>query len=247
MATSHPPSPSSAQVTVRKAGERGRTDWGWLDSRHTFSFGEYHDPRHMGFRALRVINDDRVKPAAGFGTHGHADMEILSYVLEGALEHKDSMGTGSVIRPGEIQMMRAGTGVRHSEYNPSKTEGVHFLQIWILPDQRGLAPTYGQRAVDREAARRGFALLASKDGRDGSLHVHQDVDLWLALDEGNGDTAPRELRLAPGRHAWVHVARGAADVNGQAVVEGDGVALSGADAVKVAGRGAAEVLVFDLA
>ena len=151
---------------IRKAGERGRTDWGWLDSRHTFSFGEYHDPRNMGFRSLRVINDDRVAAGAGFGTHGHRDMEILSYVLEGAIEHKDSMGTGSVIRPGEIQMMRAGTGVMHSEYNPSKTEGLHFLQIWIVPDRGGLAPAYGQKPVDREAARRGFALLASKDGRE---------------------------------------------------------------------------------
>jgi redox-sensitive bicupin YhaK (pirin superfamily) len=235
---------SGATTRIRKAADRGRTDWGWLDSRHTFSFGEYHDPGHMGFRALRVINDDRVKPGAGFGTHGHADMEILSYVLEGALEHKDSMGTGSVIRPGEIQMMRAGTGVRHSEYNPSKTEGVHFLQIWIIPDARGLAPAYGQRAVDREAARRGFALLASKDGRDGSLRVHQDVDLWLALlDDGDR----RERALAPGRHAWVHVARGSAAVNGQALAEGDGAEISGADAVTLAASGPAEVLLFDLA
>jgi quercetin 2,3-dioxygenase len=239
-------SPSGATTRVRRAGERGRTDWGWLDSRHTFSFGEYHDPGHMGFRALRVINDDRVKPGAGFGTHGHADMEILSYVLEGALEHKDSMGTGSVIRPGEIQMMRAGTGVRHSEYNPSKTEGVHFLQIWILPDERGLAPTYAQRAVDREAARRGFALLASKDGREGSLQVHQDVDLWLALFE-EGDARRRERPLAAGRHAWVHVARGTVEANGQALAEGDALAVSDTGAVTLAGRGPAEVLVFDLA
>jgi quercetin 2,3-dioxygenase len=150
-------------MTVRAADERGRTDWGWLDSRHTFSFGEYFDPAHMGFRALRVINDDRVKPGPGFGTHGHRDMEILSYVLEGALAHEDSSGGGGVIRPGEIQLMRAGTGISHSEHNHSKTEAVHFLQIWIVPDARGLAPTYGQQTFDAEAASRSFVLLASRD------------------------------------------------------------------------------------
>src|SRR5258706_8220557 len=181
MAETNQATRSGAPIRVRKAGERGRTDWGWLDSRHTFSFGEYHDQGHMGFRALRVINDDRVEAGQGFGTHGHSDMEILSYVLEGALAHKDSMGTGSVIKPGEIQMMRAGTGVMHSEYNPSKTEGLHFLQIWIVPDRRGLAPAYGQRPVDREKARRGFALLASADGRDQSLHIAHDARLWLGL------------------------------------------------------------------
>jgi redox-sensitive bicupin YhaK (pirin superfamily) len=234
---------SEAAVRIRRAGERGRTDWGWLDSRHTFSFGEYHDPRHMGFRSLRVINDDRVTAGAGFGTHGHSDMEILSYVLEGAIEHKDSMGTGSVIRPGEIQMMRAGTGVMHSEYNPSKTDPLHFLQIWIIPDQRGLPPAYGQRPVDREAARRGFALLASKDGREDSLQIAQDVDLWLALVE-KGER--RELALAAARSAWVHVARGRAEVNGNALAEGDAAAVTGAD-VALAGIDSAEVLVFDLA
>jgi hypothetical protein len=232
------------RIEVRAAAERGRTDWGWLDSRHTFSFGEYHDGKHMGFRTLRVINDDRVAPGGGFGAHAHRDMEILSYVLEGALAHKDSMGTGSVIRPGEIQMMRAGTGVTHSEYNESKTEGVHFLQIWIVPDQRGLPPAYGQRTVDVEAARRGFALLASSDGRDQSLRLHQDVSLWLALLEAG---ERRELPLAAGRQAWVHVARGSADVNGKTLGEGDGAAVSGADAVRLAGQGAGEVLVFDLA
>ena len=194
-------------IQVRSARDRGRTEWGWLDSRHTFSFGDYHDPGHMGFRALRVINDDRVKPGAGFGTHGHRDMEILSYVLEGALAHKDSSGGGGVIRPGEIQFMRAGTGVTHSEYNDSKTEPVHFLQIWLVPDTRGLRPTYGQRAFDRDAARRGLVLLASRDGREGSLQVQQDVDLWVTLlDKGDA----RTLALRPGRHAWVHVARGSA-------------------------------------
>ena len=242
MSTTIPKTPAGG-TTLRRADERGRTDWGWLDSRHTFSFGEYFDPDHMGFRALRVINDDRVKPGAGFGTHGHADMEILSYVLDGALAHKDSMGTGSVIRPGEIQMMRAGTGVRHSEFNPSDAEPVHFLQIWIVPDRRALPPAYGQHKVDRDAARRGFALLASRDARDGSLHIAQDVDLWLALVEPGEE---RELALAAGRHAWVHVARGSVELDGTPLGEGDGAAITGG-AVRLRGTGEAEVLVFDLA
>jgi redox-sensitive bicupin YhaK (pirin superfamily) len=231
-------------VRVRSADERGRTDWGWLDSRHTFSFGEYNDPAHMGFRALRVINDDRVEPGAGFGTHGHQDMEILSYVLEGALAHKDSSGGGGVIRPGEIQFMRAGTGIAHSEYNHSKTEPVHFLQIWIVPDTRGLAPTYGQQRFDAEAAARGFVLLASRDGRDGSLSVHQDVDLWLTRLPGG---EARGLDLRPGRHAWVHVARGAAELNGETLGEGDGASVSGEGPLSFGASQAAEVLVFDLA
>jgi hypothetical protein len=168
-------------IEVRPAGERGRTDWGWLDSRHTFSFGDYHDPKHMGFRALRVINDDRVSPGQGFGTHGHRDMEILSYVLEGTLEHKDSAGGGGVIRPGEIQFMRAGTGVTHSEFNHSKTDPVHFLQVWIVPDTEGLQPAYGQLAFGRTAAAEAFLRLVSKNGRDGSIRVAQDVDLWVTV------------------------------------------------------------------
>jgi redox-sensitive bicupin YhaK (pirin superfamily) len=231
-------------IQIRSAGERGRTDWGWLDSRHTFSFGDYHDEQHMGFRTLRVINDDRVEPGAGFGTHGHRDMEILSYVLEGALEHKDSSGGGGVIRPGEIQFMRAGTGVTHSEYNHSKVEPVHFLQIWIVPDARGLKPAYGQQAFDREAARRSFVLLASKDGREGSLEVHQDVDLLVAL-VGAGER--RELSLRPGRQAWVHVARGSSSVNGTVLGEGDGAAVVGEERLTLLGEREAEVLVFDLA
>ncbi len=235
---------TNVTTRVRKAGERGHTDWGWLDSRHTFAFGDYSDPLNMGFRTLRVLNDDHVTAGSGFGTHGHSDMEILSYVLEGALEHKDSMGTGSVIRPGEIQLMRAGTGVTHSEFNSSKTDPVHFLQIWILPDRRGLAPAYDQKPIDREAARRGFALLASKDGRQGSLRVSQDVDLWLALLE---ESERRELKLKPGRHAWVQLARGSVALDGQELGEGDGAALSGAEGVSLAGKGPAEVLIFDLA
>ena len=231
-------------IAIRRAEDRGRTDWGWLDSRHTFSFGDYYDPRQMGFRTLRVINDDRVEPGAGFGTHGHRDMEILSYVLEGAIEHRDSMGTGAVIRPGEIQMMRAGTGVTHSEFNHSKTEPLHFLQIWIVPDARGLAPTYGQVGWDAEAARAGFALLASKDGREGSLRLHQDAEVWLAKPAAG---ERRTFPLAAGRHAWVHVARGAVALDGQELREGDGAALSGGAPFTLEGREDGEVLVFDLA
>jgi redox-sensitive bicupin YhaK (pirin superfamily) len=234
---------AGAMMQVRFARERGRTDWGWLDSRHTFSFGDYHDPEHMGYRALRVINDDRVQAGAGFGTHGHRDMEILSYVLDGALEHKDSSGGGGVIRPGEIQLMRAGTGVTHSEYNHSKTEPVHFLQIWIVPEARGLEPAYEQQVFDREAAARSFVLLASRDGRDGSLRVRQDVDLSVSLIAAG---ERRELRLGPGRHAWLHVARGSASLNTTVLREGDGAAVGGEDNLQFLGQEAAEVLVFDL-
>jgi redox-sensitive bicupin YhaK (pirin superfamily) len=231
-------------IQIRKAEERGGTNWGWLDSRHTFSFGEYFDPQNVGFRSLRVLNDDRVKAGAGFGTHGHRDMEILSYVLEGALEHKDSTGGGGVIRPGEIQFMRAGTGVTHSEYNASKTEPVHFLQIWVIPDTRDLPPAYDQKTFDAAAARDGFALLASKDGRDNSIHVHQDVDLFVArLAVG----AERSHPLSKGRHAWVHVARGRAVVNGITADQGDGLAMSDETEVRLAANAEAEVLVFDLA
>jgi redox-sensitive bicupin YhaK (pirin superfamily) len=230
-------------IELRRAEERGHTQWGWLDSWHTFSFGDYDDPKHMGFRALRVLNDDRVQPGQGFGTHGHRDMEILSYVLEGALEHQDSSGGGGVIRPGEIQFMRAGSGVRHSEYNHSKSEPVHFLQIWIIPDHQGLPPKYGQQTFDRESAKRSFLLLASKDGRQGSVHVAQDVDVWMTqLSEGEH----RELSLAPGRHAWIHLARGSASVNGKPLREGDGAGVSGEEALRFLGSGAAEILVFDL-
>jgi quercetin 2,3-dioxygenase len=230
-------------LDVRRAAERGHTEWGWLDSRHTFSFGDYHDSGHMGFRSLRVLNDDRVQPGQGFGTHGHRDMEILSYVLEGALEHKDSSGGGGVIRPGEIQFMRAGSGVQHSEYNHSKSEPVHFLQIWIVPDKQGLRPAYGQQAFDADAAKRSFVLLASKEGREGTIQVHQDVDVWVTL---LGKDERRELPLGPGRGAWVHVARGSVDVNGTLLREGDGAAVSGEDRLRFLGQGPAEVLVFDL-
>jgi redox-sensitive bicupin YhaK (pirin superfamily) len=230
-------------LDVRRASERGQTQWGWLDSRHTFSFGDYHDTHHMGFRSLRVLNDDRVEPGQGFGRHGHRDMEILSYVLEGALEHKDSSGGGGVIRPGEIQFMRAGSGVQHSEYNHSKSEPVHFLQIWIVPDKQGLRPAYGQQAFEADAAKRSFVLLASKEGRDGTIQVHQDVDVWVTL---LGKDERRELPLGPGRSAWIHVARGSIDVNGTLLREGDGAAVSGEDRLRFHGQGPGEVLVFDL-
>lgn len=228
----------------RSAEDRGRTDLGWLDSRHTFAFGGYHDAAHMGFRALRVLNDDRVAAGQGFGTHSHSDMEILSYVLAGALAHEDSSGGGGVIRPGEIQFMRAGTGVSHSERNASKTEGVHFLQIWIIPNERGLAPRYDQKAVDAAAQAERFVLAASRDGRLGTIRIQEDVDLWVAR-LGRGDA--RSLSLAPGRHAWIHVASGEVTVNGVPFVAGDGAAVSDEAELRFEGRDAAEVLVFDLA
>lgn len=231
-------------VTVRPDGERGRTRISWLDSHHTFSFNEYHDPDHMGYGALRVINEDVVAPGAGFGRHGHRDMEILSYVLEGGLQHQDSSGGGGVIRPGEIQFMRAGTGVTHSEQNASKTEPVHFLQIWIVPDTRALAPTYGQKTFDREAARKGFVRLASSDGRDGSLQIRQDAALFVTM-LGPGEKRPYEL--GAGRRAWVQVARGAVTVNGRPLEAGDGASVSDERRLELEGRGDAEVLVFDLA
>ena len=230
-------------ITLRPAGERGRTEWGWLDSRHTFSFGQYFDRQHMGFGALRVINDDRVAPGGGFSTHGHRDMEILSYVLEGGLEHKDSMGTGSVIRPGEIQFMRAGTGVTHSEYNHSRTEPVHFLQIWVVPAEEGLKPAYDQRPVDRDQAQDGWVTLASGDSGTDAIRLAQDVRLAMTL-LGEGRTRP--LQLDPGRSAWIHVARGATSLNGSPLGAGDGVMVSGESSVTLEG-GDAELLVFDLA
>jgi redox-sensitive bicupin YhaK (pirin superfamily) len=231
-------------LTIRKADQRGRTDWGWLDSRHTFSFGEYYDPQHIGFRALRVLNDDRVKPGAGFGTHGHRDMEILSYVLEGGLRHQDSSGGGGVIRPGEIQFMRAGTGVTHSEQNASSSEPVHFLQVWVVPDTRGLPPRYDQRPFDAAAAQQGFVLLASKDGGGGAIQVQQDVELSVARIQAG---ARREYGLRPGRHAWLHVARGAVKVGAHELREGDGLAASDEAALALEGVSDAEVLLFDLA
>jgi quercetin 2,3-dioxygenase len=231
-------------LTVRKADERGHADHGWLDSRHTFSFADYHDPAHMGFRALRVINEDRVAPGQGFGQHAHRDMEILSYVLDGGLEHKDSMGTGAVIRPGDVQRMSAGTGVVHSEYNASRQVPVHFLQIWIIPDRRGLPPSYEQKTFSQVDKAGKLRLVASPDGADGSVTIHASAQLYAGA-FGAGQSA--EHPLAPGRHAWVHVVRGSARVNGTALTAGDAVALSEERTVRIEGIDAGEVLVFDLA
>jgi redox-sensitive bicupin YhaK (pirin superfamily) len=230
-------------IQIRPAAERGHTRIGWLDSHHTFSFGGYYDPENEGFRALRVLNDDRVRAGAGFGTHSHRDMEILSYVLEGALEHKDSSGGGGVIRPGMIQFMRAGSGVSHSEYNHSKTEPVHFIQIWVIPDTEGLKPAYGERTFDRTLAAESFVLLAARDGRDGALQVQQDVDLWVTIVEPG---VSREFPLQAGRHAWVHVARGSVTLNDNALHEGDGAQISDEQALRLVGDTTAEVLIFDL-
>ena len=229
--------------TLRPAAERGHANHGWLDSHHTFSFADYHDPAHMGFRVLRVINDDRVAAGQGFGTHPHRDMEIVSYVLEGQLGHKDSMGNGSTIVPGDVQRMTAGTGVLHSEMNPSKTEPVHFLQIWILPEKPRLEPGYEQKHFPEADKRGKLRLVASRDGRDGSVTVHQDVALWAGLFDA-GEAASFEL--APGRHAWVHVARGAVTVNGHAMREGDGAKVSDEARLDITGIAGGEVLVFDL-
>jgi quercetin 2,3-dioxygenase len=230
-------------LTLRRAEERGHADHGWLNSHHTFSFADYLDRRHMGFRALRVINDDTVAPGGGFGTHGHSDMEIISYVLDGALEHKDSMGTGSVIVPGDVQRMSAGSGVRHSEYNASKSAPVHFLQIWILPNQRGIAPSYEQKKFSTDERRGKLRLVASPDARDGSVLVHADTKLYATL-LGEGDRVEHDL--AAGRGAWVHVARGKAKLNGQALGAGDGASTETAGKLVLEGVEAAEVLLFDL-
>lgn len=231
-------------IAIRRSDERGHANHGWLDSHHTFSFGSYYDPRHMGFRALRVINEDRVTAGQGFGSHPHRDMEIISYVLDGELAHKDSMGTGSVMRRGDFQRMSAGSGVLHSEFNHSKTEPVHFLQIWILPEKAGIAPSYEQKRFEDEERKGRFRVVASPDGRENSLTVHQDVALYSAL-LGEGQDAA--LPLAPGRHAWVQVVRGAVTLNGQTLEAGDGAALSDEQALALRGRKDSEVLVFDLA
>jgi len=234
-------------IRIRRSEERGHADHGWLDSRHTFSFASYLDPRHMGFGDLRVLNDDRVAPGRGFGTHPHRDMEIVSYVLDGALAHRDSTGSGSVIRPGDVQLLSAGTGVLHSEYNASETEPVRFLQIWVLPARRGTAPRYEQRHVPAEARRGRLRLVAAPDGADGALTIGQDVRILATL-LGAGQAV--EHPLAPGRRAWVQVARGSVALDGEPLREGDGAAVEGEAALHLEGRGAdaeAEVLVFDLA
>ncbi|MEQ1508435.1 MAG: pirin family protein [Myxococcota bacterium] len=231
-------------MKLRRANDRGLADHGWLRSFHTFSFADYYDPDAMGFHALRVINEDRVAPGRGFPTHRHADMEILSYVLDGALAHKDSMGTGSVIRPGDVQRMSAGTGVAHSEYNASPTDPVHFLQIWLLPNRRGHPPGYEQKTFTADDKRGRLRLVASGDGRDGSVSVHQDASLLATLLDGDeAVTHP----LAPGRAAWVHVARGSVEVDGTRLEAGDAAAFGdGAGPIRLDRGQGAEVLLFDL-
>jgi quercetin 2,3-dioxygenase len=227
---------------IRRANERGHAEHGWLDTYHTFSFADYYDPNWMGFRSLRVINDDLVMPAQGFGTHPHRDMEIITYVLSGALEHKDSMGNGRVIRPGEVQYMAAGTGIQHSEFNPSPDEAVHLLQIWILPDRKGLKPRYAEKSLAK-APEGQFNLVVSKSGRDGSLAINQDADLYIAkLDTGSEVSQP----LKPARHAWVHVAEGEVKLNGDTLKAGDAVALSEESRVQLAATKPSQVLLFDL-
>lgn len=230
-------------LQVRKADERGYADFGWLKSRHTFSFGQYYDPQQVGFSDLLVINDDRVAADAGFGTHPHRDMEIFSYVLEGALEHKDSMGTGSVIRPGDVQMMSAGSGIAHSEFNHSDREEVHFLQIWIEPDRRGVEPRYQQQYFAPEEKRGRLRLIISPQGENGALSVYQDVKVYAGLFDGDEQAS---LPLAAGRSAYVHVARGTVVLNGIDLAAGDGVRVTGETGLQIERGNGAEVLVFDL-
>ena len=230
-------------ITVRHADERGRSKTDWLDSRHTFSFADYFDPQHMGFRTLRVINEDTVKPGEGFGTHPHRDMEIITYVTSGALEHKDSMGNGSIIAPGEVQRMSAGTGITHSEFNPSKKEPVHLLQIWILPDKRGLEPSYEQRVFPEETRRNRLRLIASKDGREGSVTIHQDASVYECF-LSSGDSVNH--RFGPDRYGWLQVIQGEVSLDGEVLHAGNGAALSGESEAKMKAADDSEFLFFDL-
>ncbi|RBP17616.1 hypothetical protein DFR50_102108 [Roseiarcus fermentans] len=232
------------QTIIRKSEDRGSANFGWLDSKHSFSFGGYHDPRYMGFGPLRVINEDRVAPGGGFPTHPHRDMEIVTYPLTGALEHEDSTGEHAVIRPGDVQRMSAGTGVRHSEYNASRTEPVRFLQIWIIPERDGLDPGYEQKTFSAQEKRGTLRLVGSRDGRDGSLTIHQDVDLYATALEGGESVA---LALRAGRGVWVQVADGELSVNGQRVSGGDGIAIGETDEIRIESLGRTEALVFDMA
>lgn len=231
-------------LTIRKAEERGHADHGWLDTNHTFSFANYYDPQYMGFRSLRVINEDRVLGGAGFPTHGHRDMEIITYVLDGALEHKDSLGTGSIIKPGDVQRMSAGTGIRHSEYNPSQTEPLHLLQIWILPNQERLTPSYEQKTFSQAEKQGKLRLVASPEGREGSVTVHQDVNLYAAVLE-KGDRI--SYTLQPNRHVWLQVAKGNAILNDYPLKAGDGVAISDTEQLEIGTDSQGEILLFDLA
>jgi hypothetical protein len=229
--------------TIHPQSKRGSTQIDWLDSRHTFSFGHFRDPNRMGFRALRVINDDKVNPGGGFAPHSHRDMEIITYILEGELEHKDSLGNGAVIRPGEAQIMSAGTGITHSEYNPSSTNPVHLLQIWIIPDTLGLAPRYDQKEFPLAERRGKLRLIAAKDGRDGAVVIHQNVDLYVAVLESQ-DTVIHQLQ--PNRYAWLQVGKGEVTLNGQILQAGDGVAISNQPQIEISTDTSAEILLFDL-
>jgi hypothetical protein len=229
-------------IAIRKANDRGHANHGWLDTYHTFSFADYHDPRWMGYRSLRVINDDLVMPGEGFGTHPHRDMEIVTYILSGALEHKDSMGNGRVIQTGDVQYMAAGTGVQHSEFNPSKNEAVHLLQIWIMPDAKGVKPRYAEKSFSN-AAKGVLHLVTSKTGHDNSIAIHQDAELWLAKLEVNNRVAHS---LNAGRHAWVHVAEGEVQLNGQMLAGGDAAAVSGETVIELIATKSSQVLLFDL-
>ena len=231
-------------LAIRKSNDRGHANHGLLDSYHTFSFANYHDPNYMSFRSLRVINEDVINPGKGFGTHGHRDMEIVTYVLEGALEHKDSLGTGAVIKPGEVQRMSAGTGIQHSEFNHSQTDSVHLLQIWLLPDTNGLPPSYEQRDFPAAERHGKLRLVAARDARDGAVKIHQDVDLYAAVLDKNSQVSHA---LKPNRHAWLQVARGSVLLNGLALEKGDGVAVSDENQLVVEATENAEFLLFDLA
>jgi quercetin 2,3-dioxygenase len=231
-------------ITIRKSEERGHFDFGWLDTYHTFSFDQYYDPAHTHFRSLRVINEDRVAPGKGFPTHSHRDMEVITYILSGALEHRDSMGNGSVIRPGDVQRMSAGTGVAHSEFNPSESEGVHLLQIWIMPRARNLPPSYEQKTFSEDDRRGGLRLVASEDGRDGSVTIQQDARVHAAILDPDSTI---EHALPADRHGWIQVARGSLSVNGHGMNQGDGVAVSNERLLKLVAADETELLLFDLA
>jgi redox-sensitive bicupin YhaK (pirin superfamily) len=237
-------STNTANYIIHKANDRGHSKISWLDSYHTFSFSHFYDPQRMGFRALRVINDDEIAAGAGFATHGHKDMEILTYVLSGAVEHKDSLGTGSVILPGEVQIMSAGTGILHSEFNPSQSEELHLLQIWIVPDTQGLAPRYEQKEFAAAEKRGKLRLVAAKDGREGAVTIHQDVNLYSAILE-QGDVI--NYQVSANRYAWLQIAKGTVNFNGQELFAGDGVQISGAENLEISTNSNAEILLFDLA
>jgi redox-sensitive bicupin YhaK (pirin superfamily) len=230
-------------ISVRKSNQRGKTKIGWLDSKHSFSFGHYYDASHMGFGPLRVINEDRVTPGAGFGWHSHDNMEILSYVLEGALEHSDSLGTGSVIRPGDLQRMSAGTGVEHSEFNHSKSEPVHFLQIWILPEAQGIEPSYEQKTFSPQENHGQLRLVGSRGGRDNSITIHQDVDLYLSSLKPSDEIAHK---LSEGRRAWLQVTRGSLHLGEHALDAGDGAAIRDEPDIRISANSDAEFLLFDM-